>query len=199
MQKKESGTEDSYAALTRNRAPHILIKKAIEIQMNHDGYALDLGAGALNEARALLAAGFTVDAVDRDPIILAIASEMQNRDLTVTALDIAEYQIAPNHYSLIVALNSLPFLSSALIKKVILGIQDGLTINGVLCITLLGHKDDWASRPDMSFFSKQEVLELFSDLQCMYFDEVEHDQSDVLHNKVKHWHIYRCIFRKIKP
>lgn len=50
----------------------------------------------------------------------------------------------------------------------------------------------------MVFLSKEQVLELFKDaFEIVYFKEVEKDGKTGL-GKMKHWHIYNVIAKKIK-
>lgn len=48
----------------------------------------------------------------------------------------------------------------------------------------------------MVFLSKGQVLSLFNDFEIIDFEEIEKDGKTGL-GKIKHWHIYNIIARKI--
>ena len=190
----ESKVAASYASLTKEKNPDQIVVRAIEISGRH-GSALDLGAGALRETQLLLEAGFRVDAVDRDPTTAEIGLTLANPNLNVVDSDIADFPIRQGHYSLIAAINSLPFLSESEALSTIEHIKNGLAPGAVACFSLFGPRDEWASRADMCFFSLSEVSELFSDLECIECTEIERDRTTA-RGKMKHWHIITGIFKK---
>lgn len=59
--------------------------------------------------------------------------------------------------------------------------------------------DSWANiKKQMVFLSKEQVLELFEDsFEIVHFNEVQKDGKTGL-GKMKHWHIYNVIAKKIR-
>ncbi len=186
----------SYAALRTDRPPNGLILYVLDLLGNKRGRALDIGAGPLNDTRLLLQAGMTVDAIDTDPLILSAASHLNNPRLTAVLDDIRSFRIEPAAYSLIVAIHTLPFLRRADLPRVMSSIVGGLVKNGILCCTFFGGVDSWAkNRPRMTFLSRSEIQPLVTGLHPVEFSELAYDGADA-EGKPKHWHIFRCIFRK---
>ena len=158
--------------------------------------ALDIGAGPLNDTRFLLQAGLSVDAIDRDPYTVSLASALNDPCLKVIHGDIREIPIAPNTYSLVVAIHVLPFLPRVDFPQIMSSMIDSLSKDGILCGTCLGLGDSWAQqRPTMTFFSRSELSPFFSELKQIVFSERHFDGADA-RDEPKHWHILRFIFRK---
>jgi SAM-dependent methyltransferase len=186
----------SYALLRRGRQPNTLVVRALEFVDQPSGHALDLGAGPLNDTRLLLQAGFAVDAVDRDPLMLSLAARLNDRRLNAIHDDIRNFAIEPERYSLIVAINTLPFLLRSDLTEVLAAIIGGLARNGILCCTLFSVDDSWAEcKPYMTFLTRDEVEGFFTELRPLEFTERVYDGVDA-DNSPKHWHIFRCIYQK---
>lgn len=187
---------ESYAALRSGRPANSLLVRALDRLGVHDGHALDLGAGPLNETRRLLAAGFQVDAVDWDPRSLAFAAALDHARLTLIPADLRDVRLEPRKYSIVVAIHVLPFLPRIDLPAVVLNLIECLAEGGILCCTLFGPNDDWAAhKPRMTFLSQAEVAALFSRLEPLLFEEEEFQGSDA-HGEPKRWHVFRCLFRK---
>lgn len=61
-----------------------------------------------------------------------------------------------------------------------------------------GVNDSWNEiRKEMVFLSKEQVIELFKDFEIIEFKEVEKDDFTGL-GKMKHWHIFNIIAKKIR-
>ena len=50
-------------------------------------------------------------------------------------------------------------------------------------------------KPNMRFFTKDEVISLFSEFEIINFKEVEKDGTTGL-NEIKHWHLFIVIAKK---
>ena len=62
---------------------------------------------------------------------------------------------------------------------------------------LFGVNDEWKeTKQDMVFLDKQQVLDLFKEFEIIEFKEIEKDAMTGL-GKMKHWHIFDVIARKI--
>jgi trans-aconitate methyltransferase len=186
----------SYAFLRAGRKPNPLVADAVNLLDDKHGRALDIGAGPLNNTRFLLDAGFSVDAIDTDPFFLSLASALNNRRLNAVLADIRNAWIAPDAYSLIVAIHILPFLPRADLPWIMSSIVDGLAKNGILCCTFFGVRDSWAQRGRrMIFLSRSEISPFLTGLKQIEFSELVYDGADA-QNRPKHWNIFRCILRK---
>ena len=59
-----------------------------------------------------------------------------------------------------------------------------------------GTKDEWKNtNEDMTFLSKEQVLNLFKEFEIIEFKEIEKDSPTGL-GEMKHWHIFEIIARK---
>jgi SAM-dependent methyltransferase len=189
-------TRETYASLRAGLGPNLLLLHALDILKVRNGHALDIGAGPLNDTRFLLRAGFSVDAVDRDPHTLALATALHDPRFNFFHADIRDVPIATAAYSLIVAIHVLPFLPRADLPRIISSIIDGLSNGGILCCTFLGPDDSWAQkRPHMTFYSRSELHSMFTRLQPIVFSDCRYDGTNAK-NDPKHWHVLRCILRK---
>jgi SAM-dependent methyltransferase len=186
----------SYASLRAGRPPNLRLIRALKILNHRRGRALDIGAGPLNNTRFLLQAGFKVDAVDKDPVTLSFASNLNDRRLNAVLNDIRNFWIEPEAYSLIVAIHVLPFLPRADLSRTLNSIINGLAKNGILYCTFFGVDDSWARQKRyMSFLSRGEIEVFFNGLQPVELSEHAFDGADADKN-LKHWHVFRCMFQK---
>ena len=188
-------TRPTYASIKRQSRPNQLVLEALQL-VRGGTRALDVGAGSLCDTRLLLGAGLHVDAVDIDRFSLECASRIDHPKLHVSCADIRQLELAVNVYSLIVAIHTLPFIQKDQLAAVCAKLAASLEVDGAICATFFGARDEWAPiRPRMSFVTPEEVASLFSHLSPILCQESEYDGHDV-HGNAKHWHVIRVIFRK---
>ncbi len=186
--------QKTYAELSKEFKPHKLVEDALTYVKN-TGDALDVGAGSLRNTKYLLERGFRVVAVDKDEFIESSAKEINNDDLSAFCVDITEWDFPENEFDLVIAINSLPFLHPNNFEKVFEKIKCSLKPGGVFCFTLFGNKDSWATNTERTFFSRNEVEELISDMNTHLFVEEEEDGKSIRGDD-KHWHIFKIIVQK---
>jgi hypothetical protein len=186
----------SYAKHGRERVPSTILVEALSHLKVSSRIALDVGAGSLSSAKYLLSAGFMVDAVDPDPYTAARAVVLDDPRLHLHRTDVRDMYIAPNSYSLAVALHVFHLLPRDDLGTVLRAVVNGLTEHGILCVTFLGTRDAWAPTPRFAtVLHREELTALVAGLDVIRLDELEYDGLDVV-GRPKHWHTYRCIFRK---
>jgi hypothetical protein len=100
-----------------------------------------------------------------------------------------------NHYNLISAQNTLPFLQRENFQIVWENIEKALTLNGIFCGHLFGPHDDWSTNQNMTFHSKKEVESLIKDFEIILSREKEED-SHTADGQKKHWHYFDLILKK---
>lgn len=155
------------------------------------GAALDLGAGAGDLSVWLADRDFQVTAVERDEEIL---SQLQARSrisgFAVVEQDLADYEPAPAHFSLVVAASVLHFLLPQKLPGLAHRLTEGLAPGGFLMAEVFTVDDpsyserqarnsqiaaDTFSLPDRSetihYFQKGELRELFAELQILSYQE----------------------------
>lgn len=137
-----------------------------------------------------------MDAVDIDRFSLECARQINHPKLHVSCADIRRLELAANVYSLIVAVHVLPFIPTDQLAAVCAKLAASLDVDGAICATFFGRRDEWALiRPRMSFVTSEQVAGLFSHLSLISCQESEYDGCDV-HGNAKRWHVIRVIFRK---
>ena len=65
-----------------------------------------------------------------------------------------------------------------------------------MCGTFLGKEDEWnIPNKNMTFVSKEELLNYFTDFEIIYFDEKKFIKS-TLECENKHWHVFELLAKK---
>jgi SAM-dependent methyltransferase len=188
----------SYASLSKKKSANPALLELVATMQCQSCSALDLGAGKLLDARFLLERGFSVDAVDKDPVVANFAEDLHgNEKFKLYSQDIALFEFKKNQYDLVVSFLTLPFLPPSTFKDVFEKILASLRPGGHLCISLFGDKDDWVQSHGerMTFLRKEEVFDLIAPLTTLRLTEEEKDGPTV-RGDVKHWHIYTVVARK---
>lgn len=149
--------------------------------------ALDLGAGAGNETAYLLQHGWTVWANDREQESIDIISnrkDVQSYKDKLTLICASFTDIPWNtlpSFNLITAIYALPFLDKNSFSSVWNNIINHLEPNGIIAITLFGPQHavfGWWEARSMSFFTKEEVLQLFKNFDIKNFEEFSEKNDD---------------------
>ena len=70
-----------------------------------------------------------------------------------------------------------------------------ITEDGYFVGNFFGINDTCAKRDNMTFFTKDEVLNLFNSFEIINFREIEKDGKTVL-GVNKHWHLFNVISKK---
>jgi len=190
---------EEFVEATKGRNPIPLLIKAVELLGGVRGEALDLGCGAGVDAKYLAEKGFQVTAID----IHASAVEKTKAvcaglPVTVVQADVVEFGIAPGAYNLVMAWNTLPFLSKEDAGRVLVKIQNGLRTGGLLVFGVFGPEDDWAKKdhPKMSFWTEEELRELLSEMEFVELIETKQEGPSAVGEK-KFWHKIQSIARKL--
>jgi SAM-dependent methyltransferase len=163
--------------------PRSLLMQALEVyekSPNKNKKALDLGAGAGNETAFLLQNGWNVWTNDREKesidIIAARKDVIPHKDkLTLIQKSFADipWKDLPS-FNLICAIYALPFLDKKNFYRVWNDIVNHLETDGILAISLFGPQHrvfGWWEARSMSFFSKQEILDLLKNFDIKIFEE----------------------------
>ncbi len=156
------------------------------------GPALDLGAGQGEAARWLAAQGFEVDAVESDPLrFRRLAAGTADGRLHAYLLDLQDFVIQPERYTLILASAVLHFLRPSQLWPLADRLQAGLARGGLLLVEVFTTDDPGcASRraegapeiepntflvPDpvgvIHYFEPGELLRLFPALEVLAYEE----------------------------
>lgn len=138
----------------------------------HGGIALDLGCGSGAEAEYLAKSGMMVDAIDKSDAAIAYTAE-RCQGLTVDAIrgDFREFELRPGYYAIIVAINSLPFLTKDECRELFEGLKNALKPGGAAVLSVFGLAHAWSARKDMSFWLPEEFKSVWDGWDILALDE----------------------------
>ncbi len=164
-------------------------------------FALDLGCGDGKDVLALADFGLRVHAVDSDASkIASLQSRLEEtgKDAQLNVARIEDFSIEIEKYDVILASNSLPFITSKKeVFEVLKRAMNGLKIGGFLYFSLFGVRDAWSHRDTMSFYSEEECDVLLRELGLgVYHKSVEEGNGLTMKGDLKHWHIFKFFLRK---
>lgn len=192
-----SGEWEEFYEKTRGRPPHELVVEAVG-HVARRGRALDVGAGALNDTRYLLAQGFDVTAVDASDLMIREAADLPSRHLHAVLSSFEEFDFGADLFDLASAMYSLPFNPPHSYDTVFARIVASLAPRGVFCGVFFGNHDTWASNPEMTFHTRAQAETRLAGLEIIKFAEREEDGSTSV-GVAKHWHTFEFIVRKSGP
>jgi tellurite methyltransferase len=158
---------------------------------------LDLGAGAMNDARYLLSHGFNqVIAVDCDDAAEECAKEFTDDPRFTFIKSSFDSFKFPSEVDFINASYALPFNSPSTFQALVKNIKQSLKKSGVFSGQLFGKKDSWnVPGSDKTFLSRAEAEDLFKEMEILKFLEEEEDGKSAL-GEMKHFHVFHFIVRK---
>lgn len=193
-QQKQDGSAN-YFEKTKNKPPRPLLVKAL-VYIQEKKEALDVGSGALNESVYLLSEGFQhVTAIDKEPIAQTISETLPKEKFNYIISQIQDLDLQPEHYDLINAQLSLPFVHPTAFKQVLEKIIFSLKSGGVFTGQFFGDRDGWNYNKDMTFLTIDEAKGMLSGLNLISFEEREESKATAAGN-IKQWHIFDFIAKK---
>lgn len=183
-----------YFQLTKYKSPSKLLIKALKYVVRKNK-AIDIGGGALRDTRYLLSLGFDVTVVDKEELMAFEAQKIKSHKIHPFVAFFANFDFRINEFNVANAQFALPFNSPDSFNNIFTAIKNSLVKGGVFCGQLFGIKDQWSTRPEMTFQTKKQAEKLLSDMEIIYFTEEESDDVTV-NGMPKHWHIFHFIARK---
>lgn len=161
--------------------------------------AVDLGCGDGTETLALLAAGWSVLAVDQEPAaiehVLIKAAALPDAELKTMVSAFEDLQLPETE--LVYAGYSLPFCIPAHFNALWGKITDCIRPGGRFAGQLFGIRDSWAEEREMTFHSADQVEALLvHSFEIEMLEEI--DEEGEAFSGPKHWHLFDIIARKIE-
>lgn len=192
----KDSTWKTYYDKTKSAPPRPLLVKALPF-VSEKNSALDLGAGALNDAQYLLSEGFEhVTALDSSPIAQEVADTLPPEHFLYVISTYENFDFKKEAYDLINAQYALPFNPPESFDRVFQDIITSLKPCGVFTGQLFGIRDEWnVPNSNKSFHTKEQVENIFSDLEILGFREEEGEKPTAA-GPMKHWHVFHFIARK---
>ena len=179
-----------YYARTRGRPPRPTLLEALARFGGRTGLAVDLGIGGGRDATEMLARGWHVVGIDKEPAVLMLPRHPR---LTVRreAFETARLPQA----DLVNASFSLPFCRPEAFPAFWERIAAALNPGGRFAGQFFGPRDGWFGAPGIAFLPETEARALLSSFDIERFDE-EEDEAETPRGEMKHWHIFHIVARK---
>ena len=157
--------------------------------------AIDLGAGAGNDAKFLLEKGFKVTCIDKEEkskeIIMSQITQNEN-----LKFELQEFEKIKLHKAdLIYSCFSLHFCNPEKFDNLMDEIMENVNLNGFFVGNFLGKEDGWYGNDKKTFLSKERVLDYFKDFEIKYYAEKKYVKDAVIGGK-KNWHVFEIMAMK---
>ncbi len=187
---------EKFYAITKDRPPSSLLVRAINLVKNRS-HALDLGAGALKDTKFLLAQGFNkITVVDSEPLAELLGKEFSSDQIKFVHSKFEDFSFPKNKYDIINAQYALPFNPPSTFDSMFSKLANSLKTGGIFTGQFFGVNDEWnGQRPEMTFYSIDEVKSLLSTMEILELEEENRD-SRLADGTPKHWHAFHVIVKK---
>jgi SAM-dependent methyltransferase len=153
-----------------DRASPSLVRYLKMFNVEGAGNALDLGCGQGRNAVYLAQQGFSVLGVDKSAEAVACLPG----NIVGQVADIAEFDITPAHYQLIISNTSIDHLSAEQNGKVVGNIINGLAPGGYLFVSVFMNNDPMESETASHvkhYYQSNELREQFASLTLLSYQE----------------------------
>ncbi|WP_370476430.1 class I SAM-dependent methyltransferase [Tamlana flava] len=163
----------------------------------HNGFAVDLAAGEGRDSLELLNRNWHVLATDNHPEafphLWARVPEKLKPHLTTTEVNFCDMKFPDS--DMVNASFALPFCEPEDFKELWNKIVTSIRPGGRFAGQFFGNRDSWASLPNRSHHSREEVLKLLEGFSIEMMREEEREDPPEL-RKPKHWQIFHVVAKK---
>ena len=183
---------------TKGKPPRPLLKRAVK-RVGQKKCALDLGAGALNDSKYLLAQKFKrVVAVDFDPEALKQAKKIRSKKFVFFQCRYEKFPFKKEGpYDLINASLTLGFNPPKVFNQVFPRICTSLAPGGIFVGQLFGNRHGWNTPgKEMTFHSERAARALFRNMEVLTFTETEEEKKSSVLHVMTNFHFFHFIVRK---
>ena len=188
---------ERYYDNTEADTPKKNVKYFVDNISTTSGKAIDIGCGSGNDSVYLIKNGWSVVSIDKENVGERISKRLDAEEQKRFKFQQQNFNdMKLEKADLIVANYSLPFCNNEKINYVWKNIVNSIRTNGYFVGNFFGIKDSWnKAESNMTFFTKEQVLNLFDEFDIIKFNEVEKEGLTGLGN-MKHWHIFNVIAKK---
>ena len=185
-----------YYKNTEGKEPHENLQRFLNMKIN-PGKAIDIGCGAGRDTIALIKNGWTVTAIDGRNTEQMISKSLTEDELKRFNFERQEFEnLKLEKSNLVVANFSLPFCNKNYFNEAWNRIKNSILQDGYFVGNFFGKRDEWKkTKPNLIYFSKDEVLNLFNDFDIISFEEIERD-GITGEGKQKYWHLFNVMAKK---
>jgi tellurite methyltransferase len=186
-----------YYEENEDRDPREMLLQVLDAFDNGGREAVDVGCGSGIDTLAMLEHGWSVFASDAEeeairrlrarvppdlaPRLRTVVSRMEDVEIPRSDLVWASF--------------SLFFCRPERFANVWRNVTSAVRSGGRFAGQLLGDRDTWAPREDISSFTMDQARALFSGLELERFDEEEKDENGP--EGPKHWHVFHAVARRL--
>jgi len=161
--------------------------------------AVDMGCGSGRDTFELLRRGWTVTAQDHTPGAFTLMWPMVPQEcksrLTTSTAAYADFVVP--EAELINASYALPFCEPDRFDDMWERIERALVVGGRFAGQFFGEQDDWASLPDRTHHTREELNHLLQNFVLEQLNEVQNHEAGAT-GTLKNWHIFHVAARKIR-
>ena len=188
---------EKYYNNTKNIPPNYITQKFIKLKIKPTN-AIELGCGAGRDTEYLIKNDWKVLAIDKEDVKSIITSRLSKEEQKNCKFSKQEFEnLQLEKTNLIVANFSLLFCNQNQFVKLWNKINESILKNGYFVGNFFGNNDEWKKQEEeMTFLTKEQVIELFKNFEIIDFKEVEKDCFNGL-GIMKHRHIFNVIAKKI--
>lgn len=167
-------------------------------------FALDLGCGTGRDTLYLLEQGWTVIALDNEPVALFDLTEktasLENcSQKLIPYLGNFETDPFPQNLQLINASYAIPFCHPDYFADMWQKITESLASSGTFVGQFFGPHDSWEYDSNMTFHSKEALLQLLEPHFIIEYWGEEDRDGFTKEGQFKHWHIFHVVATKKIP
>lgn len=188
-----------FAAVEGKPARDTLLKALLlfEKEPPAQRFAIDLGCGSGRDTLELLTRGWRVLAIDSSPLAIALLRQKTPAEhlprLETRVAGFEDLTLPPA--DLVNASYALPFCDPPAFPRLWRAITAAIPVGGRFAGQLFGERDGWASLPDRSHHTRDQVNELFRDFVLEDFKEIENREPGAT-GEVKDWHIFHVVAKR---
>lgn len=160
--------------------------------------AADLGCGTGIDTFYLLENEWEVIAIDNQTqAITQLKINVPERHNTKLTVITGDFEIITLPKVLLVnACFSLPFCHPENFDSLWKKIVESILPNGRFAGHFFGVNDSWAIDPEKTFHTKEQILNLFTEFELEYFEEIKKVGKSI-DGKEKNWHVFHIVAKKI--
>ncbi|MCU0568753.1 MAG: class I SAM-dependent methyltransferase [Oculatellaceae cyanobacterium Prado106] len=200
MQFSPSRDWNAYYNAVQDRPPRPTLISALsrfEAEPMASRLAVDLGCGDGRDTVELLQRGWRVLAIDGEPQGIKRLCDRPNLpvDRLTTRVERFEDLTLPMEVDLINASFCLPFCPPNEFPRFWQKLTAALRVGGRISDQLFGDRDSWATSPNLSCFSREQVEDLLQPYGIEMLEEEEHPGKTAVGDE-KYWHIFHLVIRK---